>query len=144
VTIAREMLSAAPYDHALDIDHLATALEGCLECAQTCTACAAADVAERDVEQMRRCALLCAQCADICTATGRFLSRDLSEQDAALQHLLQACVRACTDCAAECERHAAHHRHCALCGEACRRCAEACTQLLRDDVGETMRALQGG
>jgi hypothetical protein len=37
---------------------------------------------------------------------------------------------ACLACAEECDRHAAHHQHCRLCAEACRRCKKACDDLL--------------
>jgi hypothetical protein len=36
----------------------------------------------------------------------------------------------CRACAVECERHAAHHDHCRVCAEVCRRCEQACGDLL--------------
>ena len=37
----------------------------------------------------------------------------------------------CGACAAECNRHAQMHEHCAVCADACRACEEACEAALR-------------
>jgi hypothetical protein len=41
-----------------------------------------------------------------------------------------ACSLACSKSAEECERHAAHHEHCRLCADVCRRCKRACDALI--------------
>lgn len=46
--------------------------------------------------------------------------------------------------AEECERHAGHHRPCAICAEACRGCARACGVLLEDEAFEELQELAGG
>ncbi|MGH9166066.1 MAG: four-helix bundle copper-binding protein, partial [Acidimicrobiales bacterium] len=82
------------------------------------------------VAEMRRCITTDLNCADICMATGRVLSRQ-SAYDAALSTAaLTACRDACRICAEECERHQAHMAHCGVCAEACRRCETACARLL--------------
>jgi len=79
---------------------------------------------------MVKCIRLCLDCADVCIATGRVISRQ-TEFDASLtRSLLEACVTACRSSGDECERHAAMHEHCRVCAEACRRCEQACQQLL--------------
>jgi hypothetical protein len=93
---------------------------------------------------MRRCITSDLNCADVCTATGRVLSRQTAYDHLVTQRTLEACIRACVTCAEECEKHAEHHQHCALCAETCRACAAACTQLLDDEAEREMRALQGG
>jgi hypothetical protein len=50
----------------------------------------------------------------------------------------------CSDCAEECERHAAHHRHCAICAKACRACARACGELLEAEAFQELEKLAGG
>jgi hypothetical protein len=47
-----------------------------------------------------------------------------------VHRVLRACIDACAVCALECERHAAHHRHCALCAQTCNACIRACQVLL--------------
>jgi hypothetical protein len=47
-------------------------------------------------------------------------------------------------CADECERHAAHHRHCGICARACRACAKACGELLDDEAFKELEKLAGG
>jgi hypothetical protein len=144
VSYAREMIDAAPYATGLDAGDLAAAIDACGDCVQACTACAAADVAEDDVKEMRRCIGLCSDCADVCAATVRVLSRDLRYDPPMVQRLLQACVRACATCAEECAKHAPHHRHCAICLEACRACEQACRTLLDAEALEELKTLAGG
>ena len=72
-------------------------------------------------------------CADICDATARVLSRPGQRDHLTIRDLLVTCVRSCTACAEECDRHAEHHRHCAICAEACRACVRACAVLLENE-----------
>jgi hypothetical protein len=141
---AREMLDAAPSTWKIDLDDLAAAIDACWDCAQSCTACSDADLAEDDVEAMRRCIVTCANCADVCIATARVLSRQSQDDVLLVQRQLEACLRACITCAEECERHAPHHRHCAICGEVCRTCERACRRLLEAEALTELQALAGG
>jgi hypothetical protein len=141
---ARAMLDTYPGSFEFPADDLAAAIEACFDCAQTCTACADACLAEEDVAAMRRCIATDLNCADLCYATGRILSRQTEYDGLVTQRTLEACIRACVTCAEECEKHADHHKHCALCAEACRACAAACTQLLSEEVEHELRGLQGG
>jgi uncharacterized membrane protein len=69
-------------------------------------------------------------CADVCEATGRELSRSGGYDLAVTRALLEACAIVCAACAEECGRHADMHQHCRICAEACRRCERACRELL--------------
>jgi len=144
MTHTREILEAAPSVPGFDVEDLATAIDACTDASVACTACADADLAEDDVASLRVCIELDADCADICSATARVLSRRARYDVLLVQRLLQACVRACASCAEECERHAEHHRHCALCGEACRTCQRTCEKLLQAEAFEQVQALAGG
>jgi hypothetical protein len=144
MTHTREMLDAAPTRGNLDAADLAAAIDACADAAVSCTACADACLHEEDVDAMRACIVLDADCADVCGATARVLSRQPREDVILLQRLLQACVRACTTCAEECERHAERHAHCAICAEACRACEQACRRLLDAEAFEELQALAGG
>jgi hypothetical protein len=124
------MLHASPADVPVGAAELATAIDACLTCVQTCTACADSDLIEEDVVTLRACVALNLVCADICDVTARVLSRPGQWDLLTVRDLLVACVRACTSCAEECDRHAKHHPHCAICAEVCRACIRACTGLL--------------
>lgn len=141
---ARDMIDAAPYPIEFDADELAAAIDAAGDCSQTCTACAASDLAEDDVKDMRRCISLCSDCADVCTTTARVLSRDTRYDPLLVQRQLQACVRACASCAEECAKHAQHHHHCAICEETCRTCEAACKKLLDAEALDELKALAGG
>lgn len=143
MTETRDMLDASPAPVALDATDLAAAIDACLTCVQTCTSCADADLAEEDVDAMRSCIALDQTCADVCAVTARVLSRPAHSNHVVTHRLLQACVRACTDCADECGRHAEHHRHCAICAKACRVCVGACNVLLEDEAFAQLQKLAG-
>jgi len=144
MTHAREMLEAAPTPVALGAADVAAAIDACADAATACTSCADSDLAEEDVAAMRRCIALDLDCADVCTTTGRLLSRTAAPDHVVLHRILLACVRACELCAEECDRHAAHHRHCAICARACRLCAKACGALLEAEAFEELQKIAGG
>ena len=110
---------------------LARCVEQCFACALTCTSCADACLAEKQLKQLVRCIRLNLDCADVCDATGRVLTRQTSSDPRLAPSMLETCAQACRVCAEECERHADHHEHCRVCAEACRRCEQACEDLRR-------------
>jgi hypothetical protein len=106
-------------------------IAACVECAAACVACADACLLEQNVAALRRCIRLNQDCADLCAATARVLSR-LSDGDIrALRHQLEACALICATCGAECRQHAQHHEHCKVCADVCRRCEEQCRKAVR-------------
>ncbi|WP_030265609.1 four-helix bundle copper-binding protein [Streptomyces violens] len=109
---------------------LVTCIDQVLECAQACTLCADACLAEEHMSELRRCIRTDLDCADVCNATARVLSRYGGDDADVVRDVLETCATVCLACGAECERHAKTHEHCAVCAEACRRCAEACRALL--------------
>jgi hypothetical protein len=114
---------------------LGAAIEACYECAQVCIACADACLAENDVSGLRACIELDLNCADVCAATGAVLTRRTESQPGLAAVLLEACIRACRDCAAECRRHAEMHAHCRYCAETCEACGEACEKAKQATAG---------
>jgi hypothetical protein len=144
MTHARELLDTGPGAENLDKDELAAAIDACLDCVQSCTFCVDADVAGDDVAEMRTCIGLCNDCADVCGATARVLSRQVRYDEFLIHRLLQACVRACSSCGDECERHAQPHAHCRICAEVCRACEAACRRLLDAEAFQELQALAGG
>ena len=124
------MIDAHPADVGIDTQLLAECIEACFACAQTCTACANACLGEESVADLRHCIRTDLDCADVCEATGRVLSRFVGHASDIPRAVLEACARACRSCGDECAQHAEMHEHCRICAEACRRCEEACNQLL--------------
>ena len=143
MTVTRDILDASPIAIAVGVDELAEAIDACLNCFQTCTSCADADLAEEEVADMSTCVARCVACADLCHVTVRVLSRPAHWDEFVVHRLLQACVRACTSSAEECARHAAHHRHCAICEKTCRACIRACTALLDAEAFAELQKLAG-
>lgn len=141
---AKEMLDASPNPAPLGAADVAAAIEACSDAAQACTSCADSDLQEEDVTAMRSCIALDVDCADVCTTTARVLSRSAAPDHLVLHRLLLACVRVCELCAAECDLHAEHHRHCAICAKACRACVHACTTLLETGEFEELQKIAGG
>ena len=128
--VAERMLETTPSELGFEASTLAQCIDACSDCAQACSACADACLGEDSVTHLRRCITLDLNCADICAATGRILSRQTSYDAAMSETALRACRDACIRCAEECEEHADMHEHCRVCAEVCRRCANACDALL--------------
>lgn len=130
MTRAGQMIETHPAQAPVDADKLAKAIDSCLECAQTCTACADACLGEDNPGQLAYCIRTDLDCADLCEAAGRVMSRQTSVEPAMVRAAVEACARAAKLCGDECDNHASHHEHCRVCAEACRRCEQACNEVL--------------
>ncbi|HTP18581.1 MAG TPA: hypothetical protein VMJ65_03185 [Solirubrobacteraceae bacterium] len=139
----QEILETVPTGVPVNTTDLAAAIDACLRCVQSCTTCANADLFEDDVADLRVCATLCMNCADVCDVTARTLSRPGQWDQYVVHRLLQACVRSCENSAQECHRHAHHHRHCAICEKVCRACIQACVSLLDAETFAQLQNLAG-
>ncbi|MGI5238487.1 four-helix bundle copper-binding protein [Dactylosporangium sp. CA-139066] len=124
------MLQTYPQPINLDRERLAGAIDALVSCSEACTACADACLSEKDIAGLAKCIRTNMDCADICAATARVLSRHTGYDANISRALLDACVMACASCADECERHAEAHEHCRICAESCRECEAACRDLL--------------
>jgi hypothetical protein len=107
------------------------AIDELYACAQTCTSCADACIAEEMVAQLRQCIRLNMDCADVCAATAALANRRTGSNEEVIRQMLQACATACRLCGVECARHAEQHEHCRVCAESCRLCEAACQDALR-------------
>lgn len=133
MTVAAEMILSYPADlGGVDRDALIRCIEECVSCAQACTACADACLSESDdqLPMLRKCIRSDEDCADMCNATARMLSRHTGYDANVTRTVLQACIVACRSCGDECASHASRHEHCRVCAEACRRCEQACQELI--------------
>ena len=125
-----KMLNTHPAPIDIDQELLTECLVACLECAQACTTCADACLSEDMVADLTTCIRTNLDCADICEATGRVLSRRTGYDANLTRTVLQTCAQACKSCGDQCAQHADMHEHCRVCAEACRRCEQACNRVL--------------
>ena len=130
MTHAQQLLETHPQGAAIEAGALVAGIEACFDCAQSCTACADADLGEDDVGTLIRCIRLCLDCSDVCTATGQILTRQTEFEPELARPVVEACLQACRICREECERHARHHEHCRICEDVCRVCEQACARVL--------------
>ena len=126
----QEIFELHPQPVGIDHQALLRCIAECLDCSASCTACADACLSEADLPELVRCIRLDLDCADVCDATSHIVTRQTEPDLRVLKAAVEACAVACLDCAEECERHAAHHEHCRLCAEVCRRCKAECDDLL--------------
>jgi hypothetical protein len=124
------MLETYPAEINLDRAKLATTIDALLACAAACTACADACLSEKSVADLTKCIRTNMDCADVCAATARVLSRHTGYDANISRTLLEACATVCKSCGDECGSHAGMHEHCRICAEACRACEQACRDLL--------------
>lgn len=124
------MIGSHPAETGLDRDAIARAVDLMVACSAACTVCADACLAEPTVADLARCIRSDLDCADVCAAAARVMSRQTAYDADVSRAVLRACVSACRACEAECASHAEMHEHCRVCAQACRDCAEACEQLL--------------
>jgi uncharacterized membrane protein len=130
MTTTLSMLETHPRRANVDRTRLAAVIDALNACAETCTACADACLSEESVAELARCIALNLNCADICLATARMLSRHAGEDGAISRSMLEACATVCRACAEECAKHAERQQHCRVCAEACRSCERACRDLV--------------
>ncbi len=124
------MIETSPNEAPVSADVLANCIDACFDCVQACTNCADACLGEGYIQMLGRCIRLDLDCADVCDATGRILSRQLAFEPQVARAALEACIQAVRLCGEECEEHAEHHEHCRVCAESCRRCESSCNEVL--------------
>src|ERR671912_446974 len=123
MTHARQMIETNPSDLAVEEEALVECIEACYDGPEACAACADACLGEEDVQMLARCIRLDLDCADVCDATGKILSRQTAFEPQMARAALDACAQACRLCGEECEQRAEHGmEHYRICAEACRRC----------------------
>lgn len=129
--VTREMIATHPDVSGNVNQALIDAIDAAYECAQSCTSCADACLAEEMVAQLRQCIRLNLDCADVCEAMATVGNRRTGSNEEVIRKMLDACITACRLCGEECTRHASHHEHCRVCADVCRRCERACQAALR-------------
>lgn len=115
---------------------LGRAVKHAMYCSAICASCADACLAE--TMDMSQCVRTCLDCADICEATARVALRRTGSNREVIVAQLQACIRACEICGAECAQHDA--AHCQRCARMCRECANDCQAALEGVQAELASA----
>ena len=93
-------------------------------CINHCNYCADACLDEENVKMMVQCIRTDRICAEVCSTLNQAIATGFDDVD----DLVRYCLKVCSLCAEECEKHEA--KHCQLCAEACRNCAAECRNFL--------------
>ena len=101
---------------------LVAAISALRDCEQVSNACAMAMVEAGGMVLEVRRAL---DCADVCEAAERVLSRNQSPDPVVIAAVVDAAAVACEASSAACGAHADHHPHCRLHSASAARCAAA-------------------
>ena len=125
-----QMIATHPDVHGKVNPALVGGIDAAYACAQACTSCADACLAESTVAELRQCIRLNMDCADVCAATASISNRRTGSNEEVIRRMLDTCITACRLCAVECERHAHQHEHCRVCAASCRECEAACQAAL--------------
>jgi hypothetical protein len=126
-----EMIAAHPDVRGSVNAALIAAIDEMYACAQTCTSCADACLAEEMIAELRQCIRLNLDCADVCAATATLANRRTGSNEEVIRKMLDACATACRVCGEECQRHASRHEHCRICADSSRSCERACREALQ-------------
>lgn len=99
-------------------------------CVRECESCSdhCAKLLESGKKEHRATEKSCRDCAEICAAALRIVSRHGPMSSL----ITEACARACEQCAKQCEK-APDDPHMKACAKACRECATACRELSSTD-----------
>lgn len=87
-------------------------------------------MSEEDVAALAKCIRANLDCADVCAATARVISRQTEDDANVARSVLEACIAACRSCGDECSCHAEHMPHCEICAQSYRQCEQSCRQVL--------------
>src|SRR3954470_23868517 len=99
MTVTAPLLDVHPTDvPGLDPSRVRACIDASAACAQACTACADACLSEQFLAGFRTYIRSGLDCADVCHATGRVLSRHTSNGVTVTRAVLEACAAACKAC----------------------------------------------
>jgi hypothetical protein len=114
--------------HDLHAAHFKRCARACTDCLRECESCAhhCADLVASGKKDHLRTLGTCADCAEVCTASARVVSR----HGPLAGTICAACSKACDQCAAECEKHS-QDEHMTRCAKVCRECANACRDMIK-------------
>ncbi len=102
--------------------------KACSECQLVCDGCVThcASMMNEGKKEHATTLKSCQDCADICTAAARILSRGGPYS----KITCQACADICAQCASECEKFP-NDPHMVRCAEECRKCEKMCREMAK-------------
>lgn len=106
--VTKEMIATHPDVRGGVNQALIDAIDAAYECAQSCTSCADACLAEEMVAQLRQCIRLNLDCADVCAVMATVGNRRTGSNEEVSRKMLDVCITACRLCGEECAQHAHH------------------------------------
>jgi len=122
---AKAAPSAAPAAPAANVNRaLIDAAEHCAQTGRDCLDLCVRTLAKGD-QMMAECSGTVRQMLPLCAAVAE-LARLKSPL---LKAVAAACAKACRECEASCQKHAAHHAECKACQDSCKLCAAECEKL---------------
>jgi hypothetical protein len=130
-TRTQTAIDSHPAASSENLAALAKCIDACQRCLQACCNCADACLHEEHLQHLRFCIRTDLDCAEICAAVVKVLSRASRPHLETVRALLETCRIACHSCSLECLEHAQMHEHCRICAAACQNCEAACAALLR-------------
>lgn len=122
---------AKEHDHSEHDHDMHVCAKACAACQRECDSCAThcAHKLHDNKPDHLKSLMTCQDCADVCSAAARIVSR--GGPFAAL--VCQACADACSKCAAQCEKFP-DDAHMQKCAKECLACREACLEMTRASV----------
>jgi hypothetical protein len=136
-------ISPKPSPITLQRGQMVGCAKACISAELAAGAWAASVSREAHPERLRSSLSLALDCMDICSTTGRLLTRILDSDREVLIAQLEACARATATCAAECLRHAETSPLAQSCADACHVCERECdgaTQKLQAEQPQQLTA----
>ncbi len=132
MTFAAPMLETYPAEINLDRREMARVIDAVAACAQACTACADACLSESSamLPALVKCIRDNLDCADICDATVRVLSRHTGYDANLTRAQVEAALVATRTCRDSCAEHEDMHEHCRVCAQACAAAGQALAALI--------------
>jgi Cys-rich four helix bundle protein (predicted Tat secretion target) len=121
-TLAQAQPKPAPAPAAGN--ELVATIQKCLSAAYVCRELCVATLQKGDT-MMAACMRTVSDMIPLCEATAQ-LAASKSKH---LKKTAAACIDACTECEAECKKHASMHAECKACLEACTACIAACKKI---------------
>jgi hypothetical protein len=88
----RDIIERHPRPSNLDRDLLLRCIDECFDCSATCTACADACLGESDALDLIRAIRLSLDCADVCDAVGRVVTRQTEIDLGVVRAAIEACM----------------------------------------------------
>jgi len=128
VAMAQKAESAGRANAAQDtaqMERWARTIADCLRECESCTNYCTKHLAMGHIDHLKT-QKVCADCAEVCAAATRIISRN-GPMSAAIA---ETCAKVCDLCAAECERLTADDMM-KRCAKACRDCSQVCRQVSR-------------